>query len=106
MLQQQAMKNLKNRQRAAKVGVLFQDAENQLFFTAPSLTDRIWFETAKCPADEITQRTNAALQCCQLADTANSHRWICIVRSDGWSPSPAGSTLSATIAAGRAESGF
>lgn len=31
MLQQQAMKNLKNRQRAAKIGVLFQDAENQLF---------------------------------------------------------------------------
>lgn len=31
MLQQQAMKNLKNRQRAAKVGVLFQEAENQLF---------------------------------------------------------------------------
>lgn len=27
----------------------------------------------KCPADEITQRTHAALQCCQLADTANSH---------------------------------
>ena len=31
MLQQQAMKNLKNRQRAAKIGVLFQEAENQLF---------------------------------------------------------------------------
>ncbi len=61
-----------NRQRAAKIGVLFQDAENQLF-TALLLTDRIWFETAKCPADEITQRTNAALQCCQLADTASAH---------------------------------
>ena len=37
MLQQQAMKNLKNRQRAAKIGVLFQEAEIS-FFTAPLLT--------------------------------------------------------------------
>ncbi|WP_266165050.1 ABC transporter ATP-binding protein, partial [Escherichia coli] len=73
MLQQQAMKNLKNRQRAAKVGVLFQEAENQLFHS--TVADEIAFglKLQKCPADEITQRTHAALQCCQLADTANSH---------------------------------
>ncbi|HBD1145107.1 ABC transporter ATP-binding protein [Escherichia coli] len=70
MLQQQAMKNLKNRQRAAKVGVLFQEAENQLFHS--TVADEIAFglKLQKCPADEITQRTHAALQCCQLADTA------------------------------------
>ncbi|HFP4640475.1 TPA: ABC transporter ATP-binding protein [Escherichia coli] len=73
MLQQQAMKNLKNRQRAAKVGVLFQEAENQLFHS--TVADEIAFglKLQKCPADEITQRTHAALQCCQLADTANAH---------------------------------
>lgn len=73
MLQQQAMKNLKNRQRAAKVGVLFQEAENQLFHS--TVADEIAFglKLQKFPADEITQRTHAALQCCQLADTANSH---------------------------------
>lgn len=39
MLQQQAMKNLKNRQRAAKVGVLFCFRKRKTnFFTAPSLT--------------------------------------------------------------------
>lgn len=73
MLQQQAMKNLKNRQRAAKIGVLFQEAENQLFHS--TVADEIAFglKLQKCPADEITQRTHAALQCCQLADTANAH---------------------------------
>ncbi|ENY9344944.1 ABC transporter ATP-binding protein [Escherichia coli] len=73
MLQQQAMKNLKNRQRAAKIGVLFQEAENQLFHS--TVADEIAFGLIlqKCPADEITQHTNAALQCCQLADTASAH---------------------------------
>ncbi|EFW57068.1 ABC transporter, ATP-binding protein [Shigella boydii ATCC 9905] len=73
MLQQQAMKNLKNRQHAAKIGVLFQEAENQLFHS--TVADEIAFglKLQKCPADEITQRTHAALQCCQLADTANAH---------------------------------
>lgn len=73
MLQQQAMKNLKNRQRAAKIGVLFQEAENQLFHS--TVADEIAFglKLQKCPADEITQRTHAALQCCQLADTASAH---------------------------------
>lgn len=56
-----------------KVGVLFQEAENQLFHS--TVADEIAFglKLQKCPADEITQRTHAALQCCQLADTANSH---------------------------------
>ncbi|MDU5909988.1 MAG: ATP-binding cassette domain-containing protein [Escherichia coli] len=51
MLQQQAMKNLKNRQRAAKVGVLFQEAENQLFHS--TVADEIAFglKLQKCPAD-------------------------------------------------------
>ncbi|MBO9073852.1 MAG: ATP-binding cassette domain-containing protein, partial [Escherichia coli] len=54
MLQQQAMKNLKNRQRAAKIGVLFQEAENQLFHS--TVADEIAFglKLQKCPADEIT----------------------------------------------------
>lgn len=62
-----------NRQRAAKIGVLFQEAENQLFHS--TVADEIAFGLIlqKCPADEITQRTNAALQCCQLADTASAH---------------------------------
>lgn len=62
-----------NCQRAAKIGVLFQDAENQLFHS--TVADEIAFglKLQKCPADEITQRTNAALQCCQLADTASAH---------------------------------
>ncbi|MGQ7114362.1 ATP-binding cassette domain-containing protein, partial [Escherichia sp. TWPC-MK] len=49
MLQQQAMKNLKNRQRAAKVGVLFQEAENQLFHS--TVADEIAFglKLQKCP---------------------------------------------------------
>lgn len=46
---------------------------NQLFHS--TVADEIAFGLIlqKCPADEITQRTNAALQCCQLADTASAH---------------------------------
>lgn len=53
--------------------VLFQEAENQLFHS--TVADEIAFglKLQKCLADEITQRTNAALQCCQLADTASAH---------------------------------
>ena len=60
MLQQQAMKNLKTASARQRLGVLFQEAENQLFHS--TVADEIAFglKLQKCPADEITQRTGAA----------------------------------------------
>lgn len=64
---------LKNRQRARHLGVLFQEAENQIFHS--NVTEEIAFglKLQKLPAEDIARRTQAALQLCQLEDVADAH---------------------------------
>ncbi|MBJ9260080.1 ATP-binding cassette domain-containing protein [Citrobacter amalonaticus] len=64
---------LKNRQRAGLFGVLFQEAENQIFHS--NVIDEVAFglKLQKRPAAEINRRTQAALALCHLEDVANAH---------------------------------
>ena len=57
---------LKNRQRAGLFGVLFQEAENQIFHS--NVIDEVAFglKLQKRPAAEINRRTQAALALCQF----------------------------------------
>ncbi|MEC9672464.1 ATP-binding cassette domain-containing protein [Escherichia marmotae] len=73
MLQHLALHTLKNRQRATNIGVLFQEAENQLFHSTVAEEIAFGLKLQKCPTDEIAQRTDAVLQCCQLTDVASAH---------------------------------
>ena len=73
MLQHLALHTLKNRQRAANIGVLFQEAENQLFHSTVAEEIAFGLKLQKCPTDEIAQRTDAVLKCCQLTDVASAH---------------------------------
>ena len=64
---------LKNRERAKVLGVLFQEAENQIFHSKVVEEVAFGLRLQKRPAAEIAQRTAAALQLCQLADVADAH---------------------------------
>lgn len=64
---------LKNRQRATMIGVLFQEAENQIFHSKVAEEVAFGLLLQKLPAAEIAQRTAAALQLCQLTDVADAH---------------------------------
>lgn len=64
---------LKNRQRAAISGVLFQEAENQLFQSSVMAEVSFGLRLQKRSAAEIAQRVQAALELCQLADVADAH---------------------------------
>lgn len=72
-LQGQSLAALKNRQRAALTGVLFQEAEHQIFHS--SVEDEVAFglRLQKRPADEIARRTSDALALCALTDVAKAH---------------------------------
>lgn len=73
LLQNQPIDQLKNRQRAQRIGVLFQEAENQIFHS--KVADEIAFglKLQKYTSAEIAQRTQAALQLCQLEEVADAH---------------------------------
>ncbi|ATF48095.1 MAG: ATP-binding cassette domain-containing protein [Citrobacter sp.] len=64
---------LKNRERATVLGVLFQEAENQIFHSKVAEEVAFGLRLQKRPATEVAQRTAAALQLCQLADVADAH---------------------------------
>lgn len=55
------------------LGVLFQEAENQIFHSKVAEEVAFGLRLQKLPATEIAQRTTAALQLCQLEDVADSH---------------------------------
>lgn len=55
------------------LGVLFQEAENQIFHSKVIEEVAFGLRLQKRPAAEIAQRTAAALQLCQLADVADAH---------------------------------
>lgn len=72
-VQNRAIAQLKNRERARAIGVLFQEAENQIFHS--KVRDEVAFglRLQKLPAGEVAQRTAAALQLCQLEEVADAH---------------------------------
>ena len=63
----------KNRQRANIIGVLFQEAENQLFHSKVSEEVAYGLRLQKLPAAEVAQRTAAALRLCRLESVADAH---------------------------------
>lgn len=72
-LYNRAIAQFKNRERATVIGVLFQEAENQIFHS--NVADEVAFglRLQKLPAEEVAQRTMAALKLCQLDDVADAH---------------------------------
>ncbi|TKU36004.1 ATP-binding cassette domain-containing protein [Citrobacter sp. wls718] len=72
-LSDRSIAQLKNRERAKVLGVLFQEAENQIFHSKVAEEVAFGLRLQKRPAAEIAQRTAAALQLCQLADVADAH---------------------------------
>ncbi|MBW9433005.1 ATP-binding cassette domain-containing protein [Atlantibacter hermannii] len=72
-VQNRAMAQLKNRERATLLGVLFQEAENQIFHSKVSEEVAFGLRLQKRPASEVAQRTAAALRMCQLEDVADAH---------------------------------
>lgn len=73
MLQGEALATLNARQRAASIGVLFQEAEKQIFHT--SVKDEIQFglKRQKLAKEQIESRTAQALALCELSEYAHSH---------------------------------
>lgn len=72
-LSDRSIAQLKNRERAKVLGVLFQEAENQIFHSKVVEEVAFGLRLQKHPAAEVAQRTAAALQLCQLADVADAH---------------------------------
>lgn len=72
-LSDRSIAQLKNRERAKVLGVLFQEAENQIFHSKVAEEVAFGLRLQKRPAAEVAQRTAAALQLCQLADVADAH---------------------------------
>lgn len=72
-LQSRPIAQLKNRERAQSLGVLFQEAENQLFHSKVAEEVTFGLRLQKRPATEVAQRTAAALQLCQLEEVADAH---------------------------------
>ncbi|TKV10077.1 ATP-binding cassette domain-containing protein [Citrobacter sp. wls619] len=72
-LQSRPIAQLKNRERAKSLGVLFQEAENQLFHSKVAEEVAFGLRLQKRPATEVAQRTAAALQLCQLEEVADAH---------------------------------
>ncbi|EKA5977966.1 ATP-binding cassette domain-containing protein [Salmonella enterica] len=64
---------LKNRQRAAAIGVLFQEAENQIFHSNVAQEVAFGLKLQRLSAEEISRRMQAALRLCQLTDVAEAH---------------------------------
>ena len=63
----------KNRQRANIIGVLFQEAENQLFHSKVAEEVAFGLRLQKLPPAEVAQRTAAALKLCRLESVADAH---------------------------------
>ena len=72
-VQNRKIAQLKNRERAKVIGVLFQEAENQIFHSKVAEEVAFGLRLQKLPTAEVAQRTAAALQLCQLEDVADAH---------------------------------
>lgn len=72
-LQGKPIQQLKNRQRANMIGVLFQEAENQIFHSKVVEEVAFGLKLQKLSPEAIAQRTQAALRLCQLESVADAH---------------------------------
>lgn len=72
-LQNSPIAQLKNRERAKMIGVLFQEAENQIFHSNVTAEVAFGLRLQKRPAADVAQRTAAALALCGLEDVADVH---------------------------------
>ncbi|EFE06571.1 ABC transporter ATP-binding protein [Citrobacter youngae] len=72
-VQNRGIAQLKNRERAGMIGVLFQEAENQIFHSKVREEVAFGLRLQRLPAVEVAHRTAAALQLCQLEDVADAH---------------------------------
>lgn len=72
-VQGQPLAQLKAQQRASLIGVLFQEAENQILHS--KVIDEVAFglRLQKLPQDEIERRTTAALTLCGLQGETQAH---------------------------------
>ncbi|WP_318392911.1 ABC transporter ATP-binding protein [Enterobacter sp.] len=59
--------------RVQRLGVLFQEAENQIFHSDVTQEVTFGLRLQKRPQQEIAQRTAAALTLCNLEDVASAH---------------------------------
>ncbi|EHC33390.1 ABC-type cobalt transport system ATP-binding protein [Salmonella enterica subsp. enterica serovar Alachua str. R6-377] len=57
----------------AAIGVLFQEAENQIFHSNVAQEVAFGLKLQRLSAEEISRRTQAALRLCQLTDVAEAH---------------------------------
>lgn len=73
LLKEQPLSALNAPQRAAQIGVLFQEAENQILHSTVQREVAFGLKLQKLPAPVIEQRTRAALELCGLADVAQAH---------------------------------
>ena len=73
LLKGQPLSALNAPQRAAQIGVLFQEAENQILHSTVLREVAFGLKLQKLPATVIEQRTLAALELCGLADVALAH---------------------------------
>ncbi len=73
LLKGQSLSALNAPQRAAQIGVLFQEAENQILHSTVQREVAFGLKLQKLPALVIEQRTRAALELCGLADVAQAH---------------------------------
>lgn len=73
LLQGTPIAQRKNRERAQILGVLFQEAENQLFHSNVAEEVAFGLRLQKLPPTEIAQRTATALKLCALEEVADMH---------------------------------
>lgn len=73
ILQGEPIAQLKNRQRARRLGVLFQEAENQIFHSKVAEEVAFGLKLQNLPAAEMARRTRDALRLCQLEEVADAH---------------------------------
>lgn len=73
LLKGQPLSALNAPQRAAQIGVLFQEAENQILHRTVLSEVAFGLKLQKLPTTVIEQRVRAALELCGLADVAQAH---------------------------------
>ena len=73
ILHGQPLALMKNRQRAGQIGVLFQEAENQIFHSNVAQEIAFGLKLQKRPSAEVAQRVGEALRLCGLEEVADAH---------------------------------
>ncbi|WP_272539421.1 energy-coupling factor ABC transporter ATP-binding protein [Providencia sp. PROV197] len=73
LLHNQPLAQLTTPQRANQVGILFQEAEKQIFHSTVKAEVAFGLKRKKLPKEVITERVQNALEACHLTDVADKH---------------------------------